>query len=122
MFLRPLASLHIKTRQKGQWCCCCSGGRLTSFQPYWQGHNDLALVIANYQETLVKQCWKQCHCMVLIRHLQLAFATEHCLSLILSLLRWHFISYEIHIQLCPKVYIPPDIFILNAIVNTWRKM
>ena len=29
---------------------------------------------------------------------------------------------NIEIQLCPKVYIPPDIYILNAIVDTWRKI
>ena len=32
------------------------------------------------------------------------------------------IHIQYTIQLCPKVYIPPDIFIWNAIVNTWRKI
>ena len=34
-----------------------------------------------------------------------------------SLMLWYSV-----LQLCPKVYIPPDICILNAIVTTWHKI
>ena len=77
----------------------------------------------------VKYCQERHSEMNLIKDLHFneepAMALYICyICLLTNFIFFPFVIFQIffHLQSCSKVYIPPDIFLLNAIVNKWCKI